>query len=209
MYYGCVNVFQDKNGLRECLSALRGALPADSKLVVVDGAYKEFPHDKPYSTDGTIEVAHELADIVIETKEAWENEEIKRSQYFIGKEDDVYIVVDADETIQGKISEGITEDHWILLRRTNTPEKPYYIYRIHVHKPGIRYQGTHHAVWDDIYGLRNILLENRTKKRRIVNCELKHNVCDRRLNDLKYGKRGDYHRWLQEHEREFRRQHSL
>ncbi len=47
----CINVFNEVEFLPGCVESLVGI----DEIHIVDGAYKDFPHKKPWSTDGTVE----------------------------------------------------------------------------------------------------------------------------------------------------------
>ena len=169
MLIGCVNVFNEEASLRRCLLSLRGGV---DRLVVVDGAYRGFPHEKPFSTDGTCAIAAEFADEVIEADAAWTDEIVKRNQYLVGKSGDYYLVVDADEEFSGAMPPLVDDDYEIELRRTDDID-PYPVYRVFKHREGIKYKGTHHALWVD-----GELLNHRPIKT-LEGCHLKHYIGER------------------------------
>ena len=165
---GAVNVYQDAAFLSECLAALR---PQVDRLIVVDGAYRDFPiyeeKDKPKtaaSTDGTLFAARAVADLVIEAPggEPWSDEIAKRNAYLqAGEPGDYLFVVDADEILEGLIDRAALDsrDDWLIELYLVRPHidashgeppprdgNPYGIHRAFRWRPGIRYAGTHHAV---------------------------------------------------------------
>lgn len=144
--FACINVYDDVEWLVGCLHSLRGKVEG---IIVVDGAYVGFPHDKPYSTDGTVEVAKEFADVVVETERAWPNEIIKRNHYLGYVPDGKWwLRIDADEEFAGEFSEPLTEDCYMLaLQRTDGSADPYPIHALFRKYADSRYHGTHHAVW--------------------------------------------------------------
>lgn len=115
-------------------------------IVLVDGAYCGFPFDKPYSTDTTLAIAAEFADEVINTTAPWQSEIVKRNEYLVGKPGDYYLIVDADEEIVGELPELKHDDYRVDLKRTD-PVMSYSIFRLFKHRKGIRYNGTHHALF--------------------------------------------------------------
>jgi len=141
----CVNVYNDVEWLRKCLTSLQGKVRA---TVVVDGAYQGFPHEKPYSTDGTIELAREFADIVVTRESAWESETVKRNHYIqYVPEGEWWLRIDADEELEGEIPaelEGVC--YRIELRRTGTSVH-YPIHALFKRGKHSRIYGTHHSVW--------------------------------------------------------------
>lgn len=155
---GCVNAYHDAALLARSLPALRRIVDL---LVVADGVYAGFPvyDPRPYSTDGSLDVAGEYADVVVlppfgdaGLRRPWATEVEKRNAYLVGRPGDYYLVVDADEVVEvidgviarAKISE---RDDWlVMLKRIGESMVEYPIHRLFRHRDGIRYHGTHHAV---------------------------------------------------------------
>ena len=166
---------------------------------MVDGAYCCFPFDMPYSTDGTLRIAAELADEVIPTSAPWETEIVKRNQYLVGQPGDYYLVVDADEEFVGEIPDLEQDDYQIELRRTD-PVGPYSIYRLFKHRDGIRYNGTHHALFvgDKFLNRRDLPV--------VKGCHLIHHM-DRPRERVEA--KGVYYRRLKEQEAPFRAEYGL
>ena len=90
----CFNIYNEAAVLEEALQAVKGKV---DKIIVVDGAYEKFPHQIPYSTDGSIEIAVRYADELISPRKAWKSEIEKRNAYLIGKPGDVYLTLDGHE----------------------------------------------------------------------------------------------------------------
>lgn len=115
------------------------------------------PFTIPQSTDKTLEILKEKeVDVIIECQKnddgnsiPWEHEYVKRSKYFVGKQGDFYLVLDADERIEGTIDlESLKDDAYnILLERWEEYCKPYPILRFFRHRDGIHYYGAHHALF--------------------------------------------------------------
>lgn len=203
MIFGCVNVYQDVENIERCLDSLRNAVD-DVFIVAVDGAYQYFPHgDTPHSVDGTLEICRAKADYIIKCPhlEGWPDEETKRSQYFIGNWKDIYFVVDSDEEVIGKFPSDWRGEGRINLERDDDKSVGAYpIYRIHEHFAGIRYSGTHHAVWDLRGRLRNVDFENMPI---IKGCSLLHHFSNHARE--RFRDKAKYHNeWLKPHEKEFR-----
>lgn len=161
---GCMNGYNDEAMLTRSLPALRRVVDV---LVYADGAYAGFPPYDPRtseSVDGSVDLARAYADVVIlppaPRGAPWPNEIVKRSAYLIGRRDDYYLVVDADEVVEvmrddgtinplGKIDVAtLTQrDDWMVtLARAGDSTAEYPIHRLFRHRDGIRYHGTHHAV---------------------------------------------------------------
>jgi len=159
----CVNVFNDMKVLPGCLESVKDA----DLICVVDGAYAAFNHEKPYSTDGTLEYVDELRKVnprieVIHCDEPWASEAAKRSAYFIGREGDWYLQVDADERFEARDE---SADAMRLLRKHlagcpldahflpvhNIDDGTYTMFpRVYRHQDGITYDAAHwNVVADD------------------------------------------------------------
>lgn len=197
----CINVFNDVEWLEKCAASLQGKVKA---IVVVDGAYEGFPHDKPYSTDGTIELARQFADIVVTKDTAWESETVKRNHYvkYVPK-NEWWLRIDADEEFRGNIPpdlQGVC--YRIELQRTEDPIG----YPIHaLFKKGAhsRIYGTHHSVW----WYRSLLpkLEDLPV---LSGCKLVHHAAERDVERVKQ-KSAYYRNALRESEREFRQRFNV
>lgn len=162
----CVNVFEEAAFLEGCLRALKEQV---DKIVVVDGAYRDYPHGKPYSTDGTVEIARQYADVVIETKRAWYSEIVKRNRYIKELEiGDYAIVIDGDEILEGDVKPQLIEpDYQISLARIDcVPSYP--IYRIFKMREGLRYWKSHATLF-----IKGRML-NRKSLPVLKDCRLKH-----------------------------------
>lgn len=170
---GCVNAYQDAEMLKRSLPVLARLV---DRLIVVDGAYADFPiyGGIPTSTDGTLDVARCWTDEIVWRPTPWENEIEKRNAYLIGEPGDWYLVCDADEVLEGAIFGRAAEpscacdrcsrartragapvaeatpdgrDDWLVdLYRVEQHDLRQPIHRLFRHRPGIRYAGTHHAV---------------------------------------------------------------
>ena len=202
----CINGYNEIFLLESCLQKIRSKV---DHITFVDGAYKEFPHKIPWSNDGTLDIAKELCDEVIECTEPWPDEIIKRNQYLTGAPGDWYFVLDCDEMFVGDIRESaletLTDDVDIRMREKHDsgyiPDRN--IYRFFKHREGIHYEKTHHALWlpgidlplnkreHDVYP--HAYLEHLTKQRPIERNECK----------------GVYIRWLQKQERVARHEYWL
>lgn len=156
----CVNVFNELDLLPECIDSLKGM----DEIRIVDGAYRDFPHEKPYSTDGTIEWAREQMEKdkrieLITCSKVWENEVEKRNAYFGADEGDWYLVIDADERITCERSDidpiaelkdfldGCNLDCFALRASELFQQAGTLQYaRIFRHLPGIRLEACHYNV---------------------------------------------------------------
>ena len=213
MLYICFNIFEEIEILERHIEAVRKAAP-EGQIVVVDGAYQAYPHaceecyardDKvvtcehrgPDSADGTLELIDRIADHVIRCNGTpWPSEEVKRTQYFIGKEGDEYLVIDADEEIVGTFPMAVSlqDANCLLCRDDGSPGYP--VFRYHKHSDGMKYHGHHNALW------RN---DKHIKPKRLPVLKGFNLIHKRSLRDEeRQHKKGIYYSWLADHERAFR-----
>jgi len=84
---------------------------------------------------------------------AWPSEAKKRNEFFkYGKDGEYWFFIDADEVLQGIPDDPVDDTYNIMLQRDdNLP--PYPVQRIFKHRPTIRMEGAHHALWvgDKLY----------------------------------------------------------
>lgn len=94
----CVIAYNEEDLLPGCLDSLQGKV---SRIVVVDGRYKDFPGEGGPSTDGTRDIAlsYDNVSFIPSPDGAWVNEITKRNAYLVGNEGDWYFVIDADEVL--------------------------------------------------------------------------------------------------------------
>lgn len=96
MLVGCIITYNDMPLIKECVESLNV-----DRLIVVDGRYKDFPGDNPYSTDGTLEYLYSKGAEVINAANLAEVD--KRNIYLKDlKDGDTVINLDADEVLKGK-----------------------------------------------------------------------------------------------------------
>jgi len=114
-------------------------------IVLVDGPYAKFPHQFPYSTDGTIEIAKKYVDILKTQAKAWPSEIFKRNQYLVGEPGDIYLVIDGHEIWTGSFIPpfGNYRIKWKLTDGWHET------FRMFEHKPGIHYKQFHYSIWID------------------------------------------------------------
>ncbi len=139
----CFNVYNEAEYFEEALLSIKGKV---DKIVVVDGAYKKFPHEFPYSTDRTIEIALKYADQFIGSgNKPWKSEIVKRNQYLIGKPGDLYLIIDGHEIWTGDFIPPFG-NYRIKMRMADGWHETF---RMFEHKPGICYKEFHYSIWID------------------------------------------------------------
>ena len=96
----CFNVFNEAEHFEK---ALRSVLDFADEVIIVDGAYKDYPHERPWSTDGTLQIAarywaeNEGRIKIVYTADAYESQIEKRNIYLrMVKDGDYVMVVDGD-----------------------------------------------------------------------------------------------------------------
>ncbi len=167
----CINVFDEIEFLPGCIESLVSV----DEIHIVDGAYQDFPHKQPHSTDGTLEWIEERAKSderikLTRCSRAWKDEVEKRNAFFTGKERDWYLFIDADESLESAGEEdepieilksyldGCRLDCFALrIREAFGQAVTYQFARIFRHLPGIRVEACHYNVVAD--GERYLWLE--------------------------------------------------
>lgn len=190
---GCLNVYQEAGFLEATLRALKRCVDL---TVVVDGAYEHYPHHRPLSDDGTIDIAKQLADVVITRPTAWPTEVVKRNAYLIGKPGDWYLMNDADEVLVGDLDRSLLTDnatgYQLNMLRPPYPLMP--IFRLFKHVDGLQYKEAHNLLWSPTTGY--MLPESFP----VINSPTFEHFTDNRDAERVLAK-GTYYRWLQEEER--------
>lgn len=198
----CVNVYNEELFLPLCLSSLRKKV---DEIVLVDGAYQDFPSEYCFSTDDTLKIAQRFRCKIITNTKFWEDEIEKRNTYldyvFTNFNDHDYIlVVDADEVITGDFPRELNKEaYYIKQVRFQLP--PSQEIRLFRNQKGLHYQGCHNALF---IGDR---LLNKEKWQTLEEPYCYH------LSDLRDNNRieakGEYIRKLKEKEKKFRKENQL
>ena len=148
-----INVFNEATHIEK---AILSVVKVADEVRVYDGAYKDYPHDKPYSTDGTIKLVKELAlkysNIkLVEVTEPWNNQIEKRTAMFEGLEEgDYFIKLDGDEYISNpeEIRKNLDLDVGWVWTFSNIYPNPYMTTRIFKYQKGMHYAGRHHWLYN-------------------------------------------------------------
>lgn len=138
-----MSVFQEAR----CLPMSLGCLPDNAEVHVVDGAYEDYPHAEPYSTDGTLEIAKAWGATVHRFTDAWPDQVTKRT-YTLSLGEIVF-VLDADELMLGdfpQLPDGY-DVGWVWIRSPIYPA-PYPEPRIFRVREGWHYDKRHHWIYD-------------------------------------------------------------
>jgi hypothetical protein len=145
-----INAFNEALHIEKCIKSVHDYV---DEIWLFDGAYKQYPNTKPYSTDGMIEKASKFPKVKIfgNNNKLWESQIVKRTAMFEqGQEGDVFFVLDGDEYCTNP---EILRDHldcdvgwvWSLC---NLYRYPYMKARIFKYQKGIHYAGRHHWLYD-------------------------------------------------------------
>lgn len=193
----CLNIYNEIDFIKDCLESIKWV----DHIIMVDGAYQDFPHKSPGSDDGTVEACldFEHRSLQLITSDiAWNSETEKRNEYLkhIEPDADTYcLVIDGDEMFAGELPY-LTEDVYSINQiRGALPVVPIEM-RIFRAMPGLHYVGAHNALWQW-----NRFL-NSEDWPIAQGCQIRH------LTDLRSEKRkllkGAYVRKLQSYEAKFR-----
>jgi hypothetical protein len=144
MILGCVIFYDDGPDLLK--RALWSLKLVTDRVIAIDGAYAEFLHDNFLSKPDTLSVAKELADEVIVPERPWKDEVEKRNAYLVLKNPkDYYLMLDADEEIEGVKPIALKFPTYRVELRTQKDGQwlPGYYNRLFRHHKGMRYELTH------------------------------------------------------------------
>lgn len=152
MIIACIIAFDEEVLLPGCLASIEGKV---DRTVVVDGAYARFPHEVPWSSDATREIAWCYGAEVIPCPQgtdgqprAWETQVEKRTAYLAGEEGDWYFHIDADERLVGELPEMEDGAHYAFRIHTRDLRMTW-VPRLWQHRGRMRYEGAHNALWSD------------------------------------------------------------
>lgn len=206
MVIACIIAFNEERMLPGCLESIEGAV---DRVVVVDGVYRLFPHEVPWSTDATREIARAygvewVPCPVGEDGElrAWETQVEKRTAYLVGEEGDWYFHIDADERLVGELPEMEDGQHYAFKVHTRDGRLTW-VPRLWQHRGYMRYEGAHNALWSDDR-LINMPGAVRVGVEQCYLLHLAHLRCRQRLEEKAAWLPGRYER-----ERAYRRAHNI
>lgn len=148
-----INVFNEATHIAK---AIESVVNIADEVRVYDGAYKDYPHEKPYSTDGTIKIVKELAlkynNIkLVEVTEPWNSQIEKRTAMFEGlQEGDYFLKLDGDEYISNpeEIRNHLDSDVGWVWTFSNIYPNTHMTARIFRYQKGLHYAGRHHWLYN-------------------------------------------------------------
>ena len=134
--------FNEARMLPMCL----GHIPKGTRVRLIDGAYADFPHDKPQSTDGTLDIAKRWGCEVVKTRRAWRDQMEKRTAAL---SEGVVFCLDADEMLHSDLPE-LPDDAdvgWVTVMNP-IYKTPCLVPRVFRVRPGWHFAGRHHWLYD-------------------------------------------------------------
>ncbi|MDO8885725.1 hypothetical protein [Candidatus Oleimmundimicrobium sp.] len=111
-------------------------------VIVVDGAFKDYPHQVPYSTDGTIEFLKGFENVtLVETRTAWESQAEKRSVWLDFLEDNEwFFYVDDDEELIKLNLDNLDEEKGLGCAKLNLDDNDFVVQpRFIKYEKGVRF----------------------------------------------------------------------
>lgn len=144
--------YNDKPLLEKCLKSLKGKV---DHILCIDGAFKEFPHTKVASTDGSTRMAEKYTSLFIEPgKTAWKDQVEKRNAALtpVNKKVNYILVIDTDEILSGEFNlEDLKDKEDIYILPLNTMKDvtmiPSFAPRLVKVDKDIRYKGKHSLIY--------------------------------------------------------------
>lgn len=135
--------FNEAKMLPMCL----GHLPLGTRVQVIDGAYTDYPHDEPCSTDGTLDLARRWGAEVVAVTKPWPDQIAKRTAQLVPGE--VVFILDADELLHSELPELPAEADvgWVTMV-SPVYDRPFLSPRVLRVRDGWHYAGRHHWIFD-------------------------------------------------------------
>lgn len=135
--------YQEARMLPMCLSHL----PKGTRVRLVDGAYRDYQHEKPQSDDGTLEIAKRWGCEVVKTRRAWRDQMEKRTAALVVGE--VNFCLDADEMLHTPLPE-LPDDADVGWVTCISPlyQGPFLVPRVLRVQDGWHFAGRHHWLYD-------------------------------------------------------------
>ena len=163
--------FNEAQLLPTCL----GRIPKGSKVTIIDGAYTDYPHDVPWSTDGTCELAERWGADIVRVTEPWVDQIAKRSfSLTLAK---TVFVLDADEMLLTSIPSAIASDvGWVSIV-SSLYDEVYPEPRIFRVQDGWHYEGRHHWIFD---GDNNLVASHRARGDEYVHSQTRTKILNAR-----------------------------
>jgi glycosyltransferase involved in cell wall biosynthesis len=145
-----INAFNEARNIAKCIGSVHEYV---DEIWLFDGAYVEYPHESPVSTDGMLEIASQFPKVKIfdNNGKPWANQLEKRTAMFQrGKPGDVFFKLDGDEYVtNGELLRQYTGCDvgwaWTL---SNLYRQPVMVTRFFKYRPGMHYAGRHHWLFD-------------------------------------------------------------
>jgi glycosyltransferase involved in cell wall biosynthesis len=146
-----INAFNEAMHIDKCIKSVHDV--AD-EIWLFDGAYKNYPHKHPHSTDGMLDIAKKYSKVKIyKVTTPYKDQLEKRTAMFKdGQEGDFFFKLDGDEYITNPeiIREYLTPEidvGWVWTI-SNLYPKPIMTARIFKYQEGLHYAGRHHWIYN-------------------------------------------------------------
>jgi len=150
MIVAAIITYNDIPILEKCIDSIYNKV---DRIIVIDGKYKDFPGESPYSTDGTLEYVDWLSRMeegkisLIKAKDYLEVD--KRNLYFkFLNNGDTFLNLDADEILTGNIPKLDTDIGIIMIGERNQTKRHLRTIRFFIYRKGLHYWGRHTLILD-------------------------------------------------------------
>ena len=139
------NVFNEAGNIEKSIESIYDYV---DEILVFDGAYRDFPHKKAYSTDGMLEIVEKYDKVkVYGAVSPYVDQCQKRTEMFVKKPGTFYLKIDGDERCLNPwelerinynfmVGYGLTQSDLYL--------EPYNTIRLMAHQKSLGYKGRHH-----------------------------------------------------------------
>ena len=113
MITATILVFNNANTIDRAISSV---LPYSNRVIVVDGAFKDYPHRFDYSTDGTAEIAQTYPQVEFVKGTEYATEAQKRNVYLsMLKEGELFLVLGSEQELS-ELDENAYKDPFSFLK---------------------------------------------------------------------------------------------
>jgi len=159
----CLCIYNEVQFLERCIKSI---YPLVDGFVVVDGAFKDYPHDFPWSTDGTLEILENMIEgsgkpyVLVGCRRPWPDQIAKRNEYLKWVDDgDWVFIVDGDWEVTflygalETIKEGKYDGYKVEIQKRDERGvlhrfkwgNPLIIRKV----PGMHYAFNHYSIYDE------------------------------------------------------------
>jgi len=135
----CILTYNNESTIAKTIVS---AAKYSNRIIIVDGAYKDFEQDKPYSTDATIDVAKGYTGVeVVTTERCYDTEAEKRNIYLdLLNNGDLFLSLDSNEVLEDLDVDRIDDKDLISYLKIELPNRQISAPRIIRYKQSMSYQ---------------------------------------------------------------------